>query len=126
VAHFAFGISALTSSSPNNDRRKVQPRGRVFLGGKVVYEKGDLSYDCVIRDLTETGARIKLESDAPLPKQIHLIDYKKGIVHTAEIAWSTPPEHGVKFTRSMDLRDETSNDPIVKFMRRLWLERVAR
>jgi hypothetical protein len=98
----------------------------VLLGGKVVYDNGDLSYDCVIRDLTDDGARIKLEGDVPLPKKIYLIDYKKGVAHVAELAWSTPPSHGVKFTRSMDLRDETEKDPLLKHMRRLWLERVAR
>lgn len=98
----------------------------MLLGAKIVYGNGDLSYDCVIRDLTDKGARIKLESSIPLPKQIYLIDYKKGVAHYAEIAWSTPPSHGVKFIRSIDLREETGKDPFLGFMRRLWMERVAR
>lgn len=80
----------------------------------------------MIRDLTDIGARIKLESAVPLPKQIYLIDYKKGVAHLAEVAWSTPPTHGVTFIRNLDLRDENSKDPFVKLLRRLWLERVAR
>ncbi len=98
----------------------------MLLSGKVVYDHGDISQDCVIRDLTDTGARIKLESAVPLPRQIYLIDYKKGIAHLSEVVWSTPPTHGLTFIRHLDLRDEDSKDPFVKLLRRLWLERVAR
>lgn len=97
-----------------------------MLSGKVVYGNGDISHDCIIRDQTDDGARIKVESAVPLPNQIYLIDYKKGVAHFAKIAWSSPPNHGLKYERALDLRDEASKDPFYKFLRRLWLERVAR
>lgn len=119
-------MRSLLNATPDNERRGIQPRGRVLLSGKVVYGNGDMSYDCVIRDQTDQGARIKVESAAPLPQQIYLIDYKKGVAYLAEVAWSTPPNHGVKFERALDLRDEATKDPFYKLLRRLYLERVAR
>jgi len=98
----------------------------VLLGGKVVYGNGDMSHDCVIRDQTDDGARIKLESAIPLPSQIYLIDHKKGVAYVAGVVWSSPPNHGLKFKSTMDLHDEVSKDPFFKLLRRLWLERVAR
>jgi len=119
-------VCTLLTQLTENDRRNPPARGRVLLGGKVVYGNGDMSHDCVIRDLTENGARIKLESAISLPKQIYLIDYKRGVAHIADIAWSAPPNHGLSLKKAMELRDEDSKDPFFKLMRRLWLERVAR
>jgi hypothetical protein len=114
------------NATPDNERRGIQPRGRVLLSGKVVYGNGDMSHDCVIRDQTDKGARIKVESAVPLPQQIYLIDYKKGVAYFAEVAWSAPPHHGLKYARTLDLRDEGAKDPFYKLLRRLYLERVAR
>ncbi len=98
----------------------------MLLSGKVVYGNGDRSHDCVIRDVTDKGARIKVESAVPLPHRIYLIDYKRGVAHLAEVAWSEPPNHGVRFASALDLRDEGSKDPFYRLLRRLYLERVAR
>jgi hypothetical protein len=107
------------------DSRRGGPRQRVLLAGKIVFDNGARSFDCTIRDLTETGAKVKMEGADLLPSTVFLIDMKRGLGIESRVAWIRPPEAGLAFLKSHDLRNP-SEDPTTRTMHRLWLERMAR
>ncbi|HEY1448467.1 MAG TPA: PilZ domain-containing protein [Caulobacteraceae bacterium] len=107
-------------SAPIEQRRA--PRQRVILGGKIVLSEG-LSFDCTIRDLSQTGARIGAPRHEALPDEFMLIENKSGTAYRVEVARRETLWVGVRFRERFDLRDPISG---LKHLRQLWLESQPR
>ncbi len=107
---------------PDEQRRARRPR--VLLSGRLVFGDADMTADCAIRDLTETGARLKLSGPAALPARITLIEVGSGKAHECEVSWRRLPEIGVRFLTSRDLANDQG--PELKRLRRMWLDAGAR
>jgi hypothetical protein len=90
--------------TPTPERRSAR-RGRVLLGGKLIYGNG-LSADCTIRDLTESGAKVMLAGQDLLPKDCHLIVLRDGMAHRAHASWTRHPYVGLTFEASQSLEDD--------------------
>ena len=111
--------------TPEEQRRERRPR--VLLTGRLVFGEADLTVDCVIRDLTETGARLKLSGQAVLPAKLKLIEVNGGRVHDCEVSWRRLPEIGVSFLSSQDLETGQSGESAeLKRLRRMWQDAKAR
>jgi hypothetical protein len=79
---------------------------------------------CAIRDITATGARIKLQSiHQTLPSNVLLIDVRGGTAYAAEIAWSRPPEFGLHFTERHDMNALPAE---IAYLRRIWVDASVR
>lgn len=97
-------------------------RKKVFLGGKVTYgSNGEFSLECLIHDISATGAKISLKKNEFIPKHLYLIDLQSGVAHEAVVMWikvrQTIPQFGLKFTHTHRL-DYLSN-PKLQFLKQL-------
>ncbi len=111
--------------TPDEQRRARRPR--VLLTGRLVFGEADLTVDCTIRDLTQTGARLKLSGPAALPARLTLIEVNSGRLHECEVSWRRLPEIGVSFLSSRELETGPSGEGAeMKRLRRLWLDAKAR
>src|ERR687893_1599092 len=54
-----------------SDKRST-PRLRSFLKGRVLFNGGQNSLDCLIRDMSSTGARLELSASVTLPDRFDL------------------------------------------------------
>jgi hypothetical protein len=84
------------------DERRKDVRDKVLFGGVAA---GDARppKDCVVRDISEHGARIEFKSGARLPKdQISLAIARKGKSFLAKIIWWRDNIVGVAFTDPAD------------------------
>src|SRR5579872_5137829 len=97
---------------------RARPRARSLLAGIACYEDYSVSFDCVIRDLSEGGARLRLPSLATLPSHFYLINVKAGIAYGARIAWITGRDIGVSWRKRIPLQEP---NPEFSYLRRLWL-----
>lgn len=88
---------------PMADGRRT-PRKRVILGGKIVYNEGQYSCDCRIRDISDGGARVVLAAGIVIPTHVILIDTRGAILYESEVAWLKAPEFGLKFLATHSLR----------------------
>src|SRR5215510_11172496 len=84
-------------------------RKRVLRGAKIVYgDEGEFSLDCLIHDVSESGARISLKRNEVVPTHFFLIDAQNGLVHEAEATWirviRSVPQFGLKFNRTHELQ----------------------
>jgi len=112
--------SHLTQPPPEeSSNRRAAQRQRAFLGGKLVFGNGAFTPNCTIRDISETGARVKMPSAELISNDVYLIDIKKGVAYEARVMWRTPAECGLKFGARYDL-----NNPPREFgyLRRIWME----
>ena len=78
--------------------RRTKPRRRTIQGAKIVY--GDYRYviDCVVRDISSEGARIRVPSVAEVPDSFLLFDGRSGDLTPAVTRWRSEGEIGLQFT----------------------------
>ncbi|WP_338722584.1 PilZ domain-containing protein [Devosia sp. XK-2] len=79
----------------SQDERKTQ-RHRTLKGGKIVFNDRRSVYDCTVRNLSETGAKLAVTSTLGIPQRFALT-LADGRNFDCEIAWHTETEIGVRF-----------------------------
>jgi zona occludens toxin (predicted ATPase) len=79
----------------SGDNRDTQ-RHRTLKGGRIVVNGGFSTFDCTIRNLSETGAKLEVTSSLPIPQRFELALHD-GRRFACEVAWRTETEIGVKF-----------------------------
>jgi len=103
--------------------RRPERRRRSFLAGRVTYSDGKQVFDCVIRNLTDRGARITVPERQMIPPSFHLIDMRGRVVHACAVVWMKDGEAGLSFLETVSLGNLTGTKR--DYMRTLWLERAA-
>ncbi|NNE23322.1 MAG: PilZ domain-containing protein [Rhizobiales bacterium] len=72
-------------------------RAKTLRSGKIIYNNKMSVSDCSIRDISETGCRISMESTAGIPKNFLLHIVNGDVRHECEVAWRSSTAMGVKF-----------------------------
>ena len=83
---------------PMDDRRKSSRR-RTLKRGKVILTKWTVM-DCLIRNLSEKGARLEFGGPVELPKTFQLELIEEGRTVAAELLWQRGLTAGVSFVQS--------------------------
>jgi hypothetical protein len=78
------------------DEHRIAPRQRVLKGGRIVINDGFSTFQCTVRNLSETGARLKVASIIGVPDTFELV-MDDGRKFACTVAWKTEFEIGVKF-----------------------------
>jgi hypothetical protein len=79
-------------------QRRESERFHTELAGRIVPTDGFGSVECVVWDLSTTGARIRSSHPAEIPLTFELQIPEKGASAQVRLIWSTGKEHGVEFT----------------------------
>lgn len=77
------------------DRRGAQ-RQRTYKGARIVLNQGYSTFDCVVRNLSENGARLGIASLVGVPDNFWLA-FDDGRRFSCRIIWRKPEEIGVEF-----------------------------
>ncbi|MGX7703309.1 PilZ domain-containing protein [Methylobacterium sp. Gmos1] len=78
-----------------------ETRLRTFLKGRIVFNNGNSSMDCLIRDISASGARLMLSQTATLPDGFDLIIPAKDRTHKATLRWRRADSVGVTFAEEV-------------------------
>lgn len=79
-----------------NERRR-STRRRTYLGGQAAFEKPSVTDECVVRDLSPEGARIRFSGSTPIPDAFVLTIHGGGEARLARIVWRDGRQAGVAF-----------------------------
>lgn len=82
------------------DERRHTPRHRTFLQGRVFYNNRRQSADCIIRELTDEGARLSFTDPFALPHAFELHIPNRDQTLRVETIWNHGTDVGVKFART--------------------------
>lgn len=96
------------------------PRRRTLLSGKLVFDGGARSFDCVIRDMSASGARVQLPGPEILPRTLWLIEMRAGLAHQCRVSWRQGRETGLQFEHSYRLTEVGEGE--LAMLRQLWLQ----
>jgi PilZ domain-containing protein len=81
---------------PMRDRRG-SVRDKVFLGGVAEVNTDGSTMDCVVRNLSESGACVEFGSAGPLPEQMNLTIARRGRSFFARMIWRQANRVGLAF-----------------------------
>ena len=95
--------AATKVSSPSASRRAMErrrsSRRNCTLGGRLFFGLAGLSIDCIIRDISDHGARVAVPSAAwKAPKEVHLLSLREGQVYSGEVVWNRGRYLGLNFS----------------------------
>ena len=77
--------------------QRQAPRLRALIGARIMFNNGQATLDCLIRDVSETGAKLTVSALIPLPDRFDLIIPQKGVTRRVRVAWRRATEIGVRF-----------------------------
>ena len=99
--------------------RRRSTRRTCTLGGRLFYGLAGLSIDCVIRDISDHGARIAVPSAAwKAPKEIHLLSLREGKVYSGQVVWNRGRYLGLDFSQVQTAEDLL--DPMLAPIKAAW------
>jgi PilZ domain len=77
--------------------KRSAPRTRAFLKGKAIFNNRQSTLDCLVRDISATGARLEVSNAVLLPDAFDLYVAQKDTTMRARITWRRDGEIGVEF-----------------------------
>lgn len=77
--------------------QRVEPRYKVNKKGLIVYAGDELGVDCEIRDLSSTGAKLRLDDDITVPSCFDLTILPENISKKAQVCWRDDRDLGIQF-----------------------------
>jgi len=89
------------------------PRMRTLLKGTIVFSNRMHSFDCLVRNWSDTGARLEFGTGPTVPDNFELDIPQKSRVYRCIVAWRRGNEIGVHFVH------EDKADPAVALLERL-------
>lgn len=77
-----------------DDRRKIQ-RQRRLKTGKITFNHRSSVVDCTVRNLSDTGACLDVQSSVGIPEKFELLT--EDIIRPCAVEWVTAKRIGVSF-----------------------------
>jgi hypothetical protein len=107
------------SKVPEHDLRR-SVRARTLFGGRIVFHDGVYSYDCIVRDMSEGGARLEIPEARMIPRRFYFLTTKAEVAYDSELVWRTRMMAGVKFRLAIQIA--SCNDPKLRYLKNIAAE----
>lgn len=92
------------------DERRIAARRRVLKGAKAIYGGYTFMVDCTVRDVSESGARLRVMGSVTLPESFSLYSPETQTMRPVRVTWRKANEVGISFEgEAREIRD--SADP---------------
>lgn len=82
------------------DERRKQQRDKVVYGGVATVNDRGATRDCVVRNISETGAAIEFGSATGVPEEIALTIPRKARTYPSKVVWRRGNVAGLAFNTS--------------------------
>ncbi|MDP4006791.1 PilZ domain-containing protein [Methylobacterium sp. NEAU K] len=76
---------------------RKEGRQRVFLKGRILFNNGASSFDCLVRDMSSSGARLVMSDATTLPESFDLYIPQKDRTYRSTLRWRREDGIGVTF-----------------------------
>jgi hypothetical protein len=85
------------SAPAQGDAHRSSRRRRVLKSGTIVFNDRFSALPCTVRDLSETGAHLRVEGTVNVPNTFELIVDLDGLEANCEAVWRKDKDIGVRF-----------------------------
>ena len=108
----------MSQSAPNLDpNQRIAPRVRTLIAARIAFNNGQSTLDCLIRNLSDTGAKLTFSAAVTLPDCFDLMIPQKGVTRRVRVAWRRDQEIGVRFEETA--ATEHAGSDVVALKRRI-------
>ncbi len=80
----------------DEDHRRA-PRRRTLKGATIVFGDGNFTVKCLVKNVSETGALLDMESTSEVPNQFRLVFDDRSTDRRCNVAWRSSKRLGVTF-----------------------------
>ncbi|MDX6806534.1 PilZ domain-containing protein [Terrihabitans rhizophilus] len=87
----------MTSSDNEDGNKRNAPRMRTFKGAQLVAPGLFSTFDCIVRNMSETGALVEVPSTVGIPGVIILRLNDRTLERNCRVAWRTEQRMGLRF-----------------------------
>jgi hypothetical protein len=118
-------MSDTINSGPPAEQRKRRRR-RVLFSGFIYVPETDSPFNCSIKDVSETGAKIVIKTDVLIPGTFQLVNATNQTAFEVQCVRRSGRELALKILRSISLTEAASSE--AQELKRLlvaWLHRYA-
>lgn len=77
--------------------RRGERRGRTYLGGQVAFNDRWCTIDCLVRNMSRSGARLEFPNTVLVPSDVELLIPLRGNSRRAHVIWKQPRALGISF-----------------------------
>ena len=92
------------------DEPKIATRQRTFLKGTLYFDNRRASIECVVRDISNSGARLTFDHPANVPDNVELFIPNKQQTLLARVQRRGPNEIGIAFEVARSLETRRASD----------------
>src|SRR3954463_1596863 len=103
--------------------QRVAPPLKALIPARIVFNNGQSTLDCLIRNLSDTGAKLIVSAAIALPECFDLIVPQKSVTRRVRIVWRRGEAMGVRFDE--DAPRSESRDPDASSLTRRMRELAA-
>jgi hypothetical protein len=76
------------------------PRQKAFLKATIRFQGGNVTADCLVRNISTSGARVDVDRMVAIPQEFELDIPQRGALLQCRLAWRTDDRAGVEFVDS--------------------------
>jgi hypothetical protein len=98
-------------SGAEMEEHRTAGRRHAFLKAEIRYNNGLFTVPCIVRDISDTGARIELHGTVSLPKTFDIFIEKRNQTRPASVRWIRGNEVGIAFTDAQPAADPAAAAP---------------
>lgn len=86
-----------TALAPKTDDARIAPRRRMLKSAKIAYSDRHVTLNCTVRDISATGAKLRVEGSVTAPDTFELLIPLDGMEANCEVVWRKEADIGVRF-----------------------------
>jgi hypothetical protein len=79
------------------DDARIAPRRRMLKAAKIAYNDRHVTINCMVRDISATGAKLRVEGSVTAPDTFELLIPLDGLEANCQVVWRSGTDVGVKF-----------------------------
>lgn len=83
--------------------RRTHPRHKVFIKGRIYFNNRLSSMNCMVREMSEQGARLEFSENVTLPDMFELYLPNKEEYFRAHVIWRKGRDIGISWTLEVNL-----------------------
>ena len=100
-------FAAAEATNPSYADQSRDARKRIFKAGIASYQNDSLTANCVVRDINESGAKLRFEEGAFVPEKFALCIPIDGTKRDCEVKWRRDLDMGVVFVSEVEEESRT-------------------
>jgi PilZ domain len=102
-----MSADADTPSPEAPPEARVAKRRRTLKAGVIAFNDHFMTHNCTVREISETGARLRLDDVMSIPNHFDLLIELDALEYTCEAVWRRQGEIGVRFQGAPRQRAKT-------------------